>query len=138
MASMTSPRSRFFALFHVAPAEGEELPGEIRGALGGFHDVLQALAVRGAEPVRRRQHARIEQQRAIHLDHRQHVIEIMRDAAGQPAHRLHLLRLPELLLHPPMRGDVIRHAGDAIHLAGAIADQERRGHGSSAASHPGG
>ncbi len=32
---------------------------------------------------------------------REQVVEVVRDAAGEPADRLHLLRLPQLLLQPP-------------------------------------
>ena len=35
---------------------------------------------------------------AVAEDHRQQVVEVVRDAAGEPADRLHLLRLAELLL----------------------------------------
>ena len=44
------------------------------------------------------------------------VVEVVRDAAGEPADGLHLLRLAELLLELHLRGDVALHAdvvGDA-------------------------
>ena len=51
-----------------------------------------------------------QQQIAVAGDHGQQIVEIVRHAAGQPAHRLHLLRLPELLLQPDA---VAAHPGAA-------------------------
>src|SRR6185437_13842874 len=39
-----------------------------------------------------------EKQRGVALDHREHVVEVMRHAAGELADRVHLLRLPQLRL----------------------------------------
>ena len=39
-----------------------------------------------------------EQQLAVSENHRQQIVEVVRDAAGQPADRFHLLRLLILLL----------------------------------------
>ena len=55
-------------------------------------DLAQARVVGGQ--------AAPEELAVSHDDHQQ-VVEVVRDAAGQPAHRLHLLRLAELLLHAP-------------------------------------
>ena len=38
------------------------------------------------------------QQFDIAADHREVVVEVVRDAAGQPAHRLHLLRVAQCIL----------------------------------------
>ena len=46
------------------------------------------------------------EQLAVAGDRRQQVVEVVRDAAGEPADRLHLLRLPELLLQPAALGHV--------------------------------
>ena len=72
--------------------EGQELPGQIGGALGRLANVLQA----GMERMRALQPP--ERQFAMADDDAQHVVEIMGDAAGQPAHGFHLLRLDQLHL----------------------------------------
>ena len=82
-------------LQHLLAAEGEELAHEARGPLGGAHDVLhlaQARVVRVEAPA---------QQLAVAHDHREQVVEVVGDAAREPADRLHLLRLAQLLLEPP-------------------------------------
>ena len=48
-------------------------------------------------------------QLAVAEDHREQVVEVVRDAAGETAHRLHLLGLAELLLEADARRDVARH-----------------------------
>ena len=40
----------------------------------------------------------IEHEVRVAGDRREQVVEVVRDAAGEPADRLHLLRLPELVL----------------------------------------
>src|SRR2546430_1341332 len=40
------------------------------------------------------------------LDDRQHVVEVVRDTGSQLSHRLHFLRLPQLLLQVQPLGDV--------------------------------
>ena len=48
----------------------------------------------------------------------------MRDAAGEAADALHLLRLPQLLLELALLGDVGGRADQAIQLAGVVVDVE--------------
>ena len=64
-----------------------------------------------------------------HVDPAEHrgeqVVEVVRDAAGQLADRLHLAGLDELLLEPPLRGDVEQRAGPAL---AAVAPRRRRTH----------
>ena len=62
-----------------------------------------------------------QQQLAVAVDDGQQVVEVVGHAAGQPADRLHLLRLPELLLQPPPLGDVLDDRCRADDLA-AVAD----------------
>ena len=79
-------------LQRLAPGEGEQLAGQRRGARRGLHHRLgeaNALVLGEAGPA---QHVR----RA--LDHGQEVVEIVRDAAGELAERLHLVGLAELVL----------------------------------------
>ena len=79
-------------LEHLPTAEGEELPGERRGArrrLADLHDVV-APRVRGSD--------RVEQELDVAADGGEQVVEVVRDAAGELADGLHLLRLAELRL----------------------------------------
>ena len=50
----------------------------------------------------------VEHQAAVAEDRGQQVVEVVRDAAGELADRLHLLRLPQLLLELAPLGDVAR------------------------------
>ena len=63
----------------------------------------------------------IEDQIAVAVDHREQVVEVVRDAAGQPADRFHLLRLTELLLQPLQFRDVAGHANQPDHLSLVVA-----------------
>ena len=57
---------------------------------------------------------------AVAADHGQQVVEVVRDTARELADRLHLLRLPELVLEPAALGDVAQHeqvaAGEELRL----------------------
>ena len=58
-------------------------------------------------------------------DHRQKIIEVVRDAPGQLADRLHLLRLPELLLHFLAARQIANEPGkDALAVGLRFADGE--------------
>ena len=46
----------------------------------------------------------------VAVDHREQIVEVVRDAAGEKAHGLHLLRLTQLRLESPAIGDVLEHA----------------------------
>ena len=70
--------------------KGQQLPGEVGGALGRLADFLQV----GMERLRR-VHL-LEGQLRMPEDHPQHVVEVVRHAARQPAHRFHLLGLVQL------------------------------------------
>ena len=76
----------------VASAEREELLRERRGPVGRSGDRGDV----GAQGVLRGQAA--QQDRAMPDHDGEQVVEIVGDAAGQPAHHLHLVRLPQLRL----------------------------------------
>ena len=89
--------------------KGQQLPGEVGGALGRLPDFLQV----GVERLRR-VHL-LQRQLRVAEDHAQHVVEIVGHAAGQPAHGFHLLGLGQLrlqllllLLRPLALGDIMR------------------------------
>jgi hypothetical protein len=54
---------------------------------------------------------------------RQQVVEVVRNAAGELSHRLHLLRLSQLLFEAARIGEVDRGAEDPLH--GAVGSDER-------------
>ena len=88
------PQPHRFALLLLRPAEGENLPHEILRALGRFED-LADVRVRGDGIAR----VLLCQLRKAE-DADEDVVEVMRDAAGERADGLHLLRLAQLQLKP--------------------------------------
>ncbi len=70
--------------------EGQELAHQVRGAVGVLLDLHDVGEGRVARP-------EAQQQQVAEADHRrQQVVEVVRHAAGELAHRLHLLGLGEL------------------------------------------
>ena len=111
----------------LAAGEGEQLLDQPVGALRGEARLpnQQSGALAVPEPGR--------QPLQIALDDGQHVVEVVGDAAGQLADRLHLLGLPQALLAVaqcrlglPARGHVGDHAERALGPAGLVALQMRR------------
>src|SRR5581483_6329965 len=86
-------------LERLPAAEREELPGELRRTRRRAANLLDLpLALL---------HARIEQnQLGVAADDREQIVEVVRDAAREPADGFHLLRLEELLLQPLELGEV--------------------------------
>ena len=84
---------RHFGARGFGAREGQQAAGQVGGAIGPVHriaDVALCLFGRFADPpLRKFQPAD---------DDSEHIVEIMRDAAGQLADRFHLLRLAKLLL----------------------------------------
>ena len=72
-------------------AEGEQLSGQRRGAIGGVEDLLDV-------GVQRRALQGLHQQLRVAANRGEQVVEVVRDAARQPADRLHLLRVTQLFL----------------------------------------
>ena len=92
------------------PAEGQQLARQAGRALGRAHDLLGVAQRRrsGVEPV--------PDELAVADDRGEQVVEIVRDAARQPADSLHLLGLPELLGQSALLAHVLqRH--DRAHAA---------------------
>ena len=83
---------------HLAAAEREKLAGERRRLPGGAGDLLQLLVLAPAA----------QQDLGVAADHGQQVVEVMRDAAGEPADGLHLLRLAEPALERDLLAHVVR------------------------------
>ena len=93
--------------------EGQQLPHQARGAVGvllDLHDVLEGRIGRLV---------RVEQEIGRHHDGGQHIVEVVRDAAGELADRLHLLLLRELVLQRALLGGLERidDRGFAVALA---------------------
>ena len=89
-------------LEHLLAAEREELPRQVRRALRRRPDLLDvgAKGLVGLEVA--------ADQLRVAQDDGQQVVEVVRDAAGEPADGLHLLRLAELLLQSLSLGEVER------------------------------
>ena len=103
--------------------EGQQLPHEIGGAVAvllDLHDVGEGRVAR-PEP---------HQQQVAEPDHRgQQVVEIMRDAAGELADRLHLLRLRELHFEVLLLGDVDEMQHQPRYRPSAASRRRRAGSG---------
>ncbi len=74
------------------PAEGEQLSREAGRPLAGLLDLEEIL------PRSDRRRQPFQHQLAEPENRRQHVVEVVRDAAGELADRLQLLRLAQLFL----------------------------------------
>ena len=103
----------------MLPAEGEQLSREDRGPAGRTSDFANVIGDRAF-------HAElVEKQVAIAEDRREKIIEVVRDAAGELAKGLHLLRTDELILQLLARGHVHERSHEADGRAGGIADDQR-------------
>ena len=99
------PRHGFAKVQHLGhdgllAGKGQQLPGEVGGALGGFADLHQVVMERPG-----RIHLR-ERQLRMPDDHPQHVVEVVGHAASQPPHRFHLVGLAELVFELGLVGDI--------------------------------
>ncbi len=74
--------------------EGQQLTGQVRGPLGGLDDLLDVGADLRALPQLLEDHVRIAR------DAGEQVVEVVGHATSELTDRLHLLRLPQLLLQP--------------------------------------
>ena len=114
----------------LAP-EREQLSGERRRAvhhLGDLHEIrphrdLRMQVVRYGDVDRRE----VEQGEVRGgPDDGEEVVEVVRHAAGQRAHGLHLLRQAELLLQAPLFGDVAGNAVDSNDRTAFVAHRTQR------------
>ena len=103
--------------------EGQELAHQVGGAVGVLLDLHDVGEGRIARP-------EAQQQQIAEPDHRrQQIVEVVRHAAGELAHRLHLLRLGELRLEALLLGgvDEVQDEPDLARIAAAAepADEDR-------------
>ena len=99
----------------LVAAERQQLPGKLGGAFGGILDfeqiLLDGVVTLGFH----------EQHTAEPQDGLENIIEGMRNAAGQPPDRLHLLGMPILPLqtqlprHIPFNAHIIHNGPGVIH-----------------------
>ena len=86
----------------LPPRERQQLPHEAGRAVGVLLDVHDVLEGRIGRPV-------VGEKQVGEADDRgQHVVEVVRDAAGELADRLHLLALRELQFERPLLGRLER------------------------------
>ena len=104
----------------LAAREGEQLAGQRRGPIGAMQGVLQPL--RGLAVL----HLGGDQFE-IAADHLQDVVEVVGDAAGQVANRLHPLRPAQTFLRLLSVSDVARRDEDAINAARIVAQRRQDG-----------
>ena len=111
----------------LAPGEGQQLRGQPVGASGSPRGRLDERQRGGVVPQLAPEHLQVA------VDDRQHVVEVVRDAAGQLADGLHLLGLHEAFLGRTQRplglpapGDVGEDAEDTERAALAVAFQAGR------------
>ena len=104
-----SPSSSTSGLQRLPAREGEQLAHQAGRAIGAALDVHDVAIGGIGRPVR------LQQQIGEADDGGQHVVEIVRDAAGELAHRLHLVALRELELQRLLLGgiDGIEHGAFA-------------------------
>ncbi|MEY9117716.1 hypothetical protein ABIE86_006448 [Bradyrhizobium diazoefficiens] len=99
----------------LPPRERQQLPHQRRGArrvLLDLHDVLERRIGRLV---------RVQQEVVRHHDGGQHVVEVVGDAAGELADRLHLLRLVDLVLQrAPLGGLEHVHDGGFSVVLGSV------------------
>ena len=100
-----SPRSSTCGRKRLLARERQQLPHQRRGAgrvLLDLHDVLERRIGRLV---------RVQQEVVRHHDGGEHVVEVVRDAAGELADHVHLLRLVDLVLQrAPLGG--LQHVDD--------------------------
>ena len=82
-------RSMNAGLQHLHAAEGQQLAGHGDRAAGGFLDLVHALRMKSVRAFA------VLEQIAIAADDREQIVEIVCDAAGEPAHGFHFVGLAQ-------------------------------------------
>ena len=107
---------------HLAAAEGEQLLRQLGGAVGSpldLPEVAAQLDVVGCS---------LEEERGVAGDAGQQVVEVVCDAAREPAEAFELLCIQELHLQPLPLGDVAEEgdveAGEEVRSRGCLGDLE--------------
>ena len=100
-----SPRSSTCGRKRLPARERQQLPHQARGPVGVLLDLHDVLERRIGRLVR------VEQEVGRHHDGGQHVVEVVRDAAGELADRLHLRALVDLVLQRALVGG-LEHVDD--------------------------
>ncbi len=95
----------------MGAAEGQEAFGQRCAAIGRALDRVSLCPFRIVRFEHHRQQVRGAEDRG------EHVVEIVRDPAGEPADGFHFLRLAQLILEREPRGDVARDCLHADRLA---------------------
>ena len=111
-------------LVRLRTAEGEDALDQVGGAMHRAPHLAQVLLSR-----MRLSHVHRDE-REVAANRGQQVVEVVGDAAGERAHRLHLLRLPQLRFEPlphVLRPPPLRDAGADV--AGEPAVRVEAGHG---------
>ena len=117
----SGPTSVLFGIKRLATAESEELGGQFGAVLHRILRFPQHLALTGVVE------AGLEHFE-IASDDCQQVVEVVGDAPGELADRLHLLRLPKLRLHLPTRRQIANEPGkDAFAAGSRLADRQLHG-----------
>src|SRR5206468_5117723 len=107
-------------LHDVAAAEGEELARERSGALRGAADEVDVALLLGAREL-------LVEEVGVAEDHREVVVEVVRDAAGELADEGELLGTRRALLLLALAGDVADD-DDRLRAAAVLAARSPRGH----------
>jgi hypothetical protein len=99
-------------LDQLAPREGEELPCQRGRPLRGAADLAGVFppGIVGIQVAL--------QQIAESQDRGQHVVQVVRDSAGEAAHRLHAEGLLQVLLGPAPLGEIEHDTGEVVRLVG--------------------
>ena len=109
----------FDGLHRFLPAEQQELPRQVRRPMRGLFDRIGKI-----ELLQRKAGLRFEQS-DLQPDHRQDVIEIVRDTARQLAKCLHLLRLAELFFQSFLGRDIAEKSEQKRGLTAQLDERAR-------------
>ena len=107
-----------FGFQDLLSAEHEQLTGERSGPMSGFLDLFDPVPSEGVGEIKLTQH-----HVTVAVDHRQKIVEVVRDPAGQLSDALHLLGLAQLCLKALLFGDVAGNLGEPDDPSRSILDR---------------